>query len=99
MSEATIILNRKILASFLPNHEAVKAFEAVIRSVEDTTPASIDELTLLTLQQRRGREDIITNKINDLLLIMENIQATLDRKQNTTLLEARIKALEEMIGV
>jgi len=92
MSEATIILNRKILASFLPNHEAVKAFESIIRDVTETAPASIDELTLLSLQERRGRE-------NDLLARIEQLELLVCKSQSLKSIEDRLKNLELMIGV
>jgi len=90
MSNENVVLNRKILASFLPNHEAVKAFESIIRAVTETAPASIDELTLLSLQERRGRE-------NDLSAKIEQLELTVAKRQSSGDLEDRVKQLEMQV--
>lgn len=43
---ANIGLNRQQLAQFLPNHEAIKAFEQLFQSVGQTLPATLDDVQL-----------------------------------------------------
>lgn len=41
---ANLRLNRQQLAQFLPNHEAIKAFEALFDNVQDAIPSSLDDV-------------------------------------------------------
>jgi len=41
---ANLRLNRQQLAQFLPNHEAIKAFEALFNNVQDSIPSSLDDV-------------------------------------------------------
>lgn len=93
MSSLSIILNRKILASFLPNQEAVKAFETLIKTVSVDTPASVDDLEMLSLITRSG------NRENELSKRIEQLEQLIVRKDNLSEINQRLKNIETYLGI
>ncbi|CAB4123388.1 hypothetical protein UFOVP40_37 [uncultured Caudovirales phage] len=53
---ANLQLSRQQLSQFLPNHEAIKAFEALFSSVNETLPTGLDDVQISadTAQQQAG---------------------------------------------
>lgn len=83
-------LSRQQLQSFLPNHEAIKAFEALFDYIGQTSPDNFDEILSLIGSARRQNVDALLKRL-------DNLDALVGRKTNLTDVNARLDALEANI--
>lgn len=83
-------LSRQQLQQFLPNHEAIKAFEALFDYMGQTSPDNFDEIYALIGSSRRQNVDATLKRLDDL-------EALVGRKTSLTDVNARLDALEASI--
>lgn len=96
-------ISRDILKQFLPNHEAIVAFEQIQRYIEDTSPEQIDQIveqigliseqvTILDLLLSRLK-NINATEINNRL---DALDVPLSRGRNMAPIEARLDSIDAM---
>lgn len=83
-------LSRQQLQQFLPNHEAIKAFEALFDYMGQTSPDNFDELYALLGSGRRQNVDAVLQRLDEL-------EALVGRKTSLTDVNARLDALEASV--
>ncbi len=110
-----LILNRQILAQFLPNQEAIKAFETLFKYVYQTQPEQIDDIStfIATIKQPstsfgnienrllelEQRYSRLNSSLSNLNLAIEELKQMATSKPNLDALVKRIQNLELVIGV
>lgn len=115
MANEQLILNRQILAQFLPNHEAIKAFETLFKYVYQDQTGQIDDIStfLATIKQPSTSLGNIENRLLDLEQIQSRLNFSISKlnsdieelkqlatnKPNLDTLVKRIQNLELIIGV
>ena len=95
MAGQKLKLNRQQLQQFLPNHEAIKAFESLFEYVNDTGPAAVDDLTAIiaTLKNPGSAATMLAKRIDEL----EMRQTRLAANYNAIL--TRLNELAAVLGV
>lgn len=83
-------LSRQQLQSFLPNFEAIKAFEALFDYMAQAAPDNFDEIYSLIGSTRRQNVDATIKRLEDL-------EALVGRKTSLTDVNARLDALESSL--
>jgi len=84
-------LSRQQLQQFLPNHEAIKAFEALFDYMGQTSPDNFDEIFSLIGSARRQNVDALLKRLDDL-------ESAVGRKTSLADVNARLDALEASIA-
>lgn len=96
MVDQPIILNRQILESFLPNYEAIKAFESLFRIVTQEIPEQNDDIEAViaslkssstSIQNLQISIDVLEQNqqrtrslLSDVAAALENIQVEMQNK-------------------
>ncbi len=84
-------LSRLQLQQFLPSHEAIKAFEALLDYMGQTSPDNFNEIYALIGSMRRQNVDAVLKRLDAL-------EAAVGRKISLTDVNARLDALEASIA-
>lgn len=109
------ILNRQQLSQFLPNHEAIKAFEALFKYVSSTAPEIVDDISSIIASMKTpayaisdalNRIDAIEQqqrKLNstygDISNRLDFLEQTVSKKFNSDDVLKRLQNLESIIGI
>lgn len=110
-----LILNRQVLAQFLPNHEAIKAFETLFRHVYQTQTEQTDDISAfiasikqptaslgnieVRLHELEQNVTSFRNAYSKLVNEIEELKQFANSKPNLDSLIKRIQSLELVIGV
>lgn len=93
MADQRLKLNRQQLQQFLPNHEAIKAFEALFEYAGQTGPDTSSDIQaiLATLA-------VPTVAINRLAARIEELEQQVAKRQSNADILARLEALEQQVA-
>jgi len=85
-------LTRDQLAAFLPDHQAVKAFENLFLDVNENIPSNNDEILALIGSGQQPRSDNLRRNVAEL-------DQQQPQRQNLTQIEKRLAAIEAFLGI
>lgn len=108
-----LALTRDQLAAFLPNHEAVKAFEQLFSQVQDVIPANNSELEAVVGQGRTPNNDQLrlavqaiveqqpsrTVNLDPILKRLDMLEMQISQKTNLTPVLTSINDIKTFLGI
>lgn len=89
---SSLQLTREQLARFLPNHEAIKAFEDLLILVSDNLPVSEGELAALVAGIPRVNTDAFRR-------VVDELTQQQSQRFNANSIERRLAAIEAYLGI
>ena len=107
-----LILTRDQLAAFLPNHEAIKAFEKLFALVDENLPVSDSEIFALIAGIKRPDVDSVRRLVDELMQVqgprvnldplmkrVGDLEQLQPKRTDLTSLIRRIETIEAFLGL
>ena len=111
-AKTNLNLTREQLALFLPNHEAIKAFEKLMLMVSEDLPISENDLAAIVAGIPRVNVESIRQAVASLEAMqvqspnldplskrLETLEQQPDKRPNLTAVETRLAAIEAYLGI